>query len=149
MPLGKIPGLVEVVVTCQLLINGCLRRRMHSITNESSPGCSIMCCCHGITQGHLGVVDDLVSPAEWWPPLGRRHDEGGVEARMLMALVPGCRRQMCPNALRRSLQIVVVRGGSPVRVIIEAFVTWSYQRMPTMRRKAFVLKASGRRAIFV
>ena len=23
-------------------------------------------CCHGITQGQLGVVDDLVSPEEWW-----------------------------------------------------------------------------------
>ena len=30
---------------------------------------------------------------------------------------------MCPNALRRSLQIVVVRGGCPVRVSIDAFVT--------------------------
>ena len=56
-------------------------------------------------------------------PLERCRDEGGVEARMLMAWVPGCRRQMCPNALRRSLQIVVVSGGCPVRVSIEAFVT--------------------------
>ena len=47
-------------------------------------------------------------------PLGRHHDDGGVEARMSMAWVPGCRRQMCPNVLRRSLQIVVVRGGCPV-----------------------------------
>ena len=56
-------------------------------------------------------------------PLGRRHDDGGLEARMSMAWVPGCRRQMCPNALRCSLQIVVVRGGCPVRMSIEAFVT--------------------------
>ena len=56
-------------------------------------------------------------------PLGRRHDEGGVEARMSMAWVPGCRRQMCSNLLRRSLRIVVVRGGCLVRVSIEAFVT--------------------------
>ena len=56
-------------------------------------------------------------------PLGRRHDDGGLEARMSMAWVPGCRRQMCPNALRRSLRIVVVSGGCLVRVSIEAFVT--------------------------
>ena len=37
-------------------------------------------------------------------PLGRRHDDGGVEATLSMAWVPGCRRQMCPNALRRNLQ---------------------------------------------
>ena len=55
-------------------------------------------------------------------PRGRPHGDGGVEARMSMAWVPGYRRQMCPNALRRSLQIVVVRGGCPVRVSIEAFV---------------------------
>ena len=36
-------------------------------------------------------------------PLGRRHDDGGVEARMSMAWVLGCRRQMCPKALRRSV----------------------------------------------
>ena len=41
-------------------------------------------------------------------PLGRRHDDGGVEARMSMAWVPGCRRHMCPKAPRRSLRIVVV-----------------------------------------
>ena len=34
-----------------------------------------------------------------------------------------CRRQMCPEALRRSFRIVVVRGGSPVRIRIDAFVT--------------------------
>ena len=27
---------------------GCLRRRTSSITNERSPGCSILRCCHGI-----------------------------------------------------------------------------------------------------
>ena len=47
-------------------------------------------------------------------PLGRCHDEGGVEARILMAWVPGCRRHMCPNAPRHSLRIVVVRGGCSV-----------------------------------
>ena len=56
-------------------------------------------------------------------PLGRRHDDGCLEPRMSMAWVPGCRRQMCPNALSRSLQVVIVRGGCPVRVSIEAFVT--------------------------
>ena len=45
---------------------GCLRRRTRSITNERSPGCSILRCCHGIAQGQLGVIDDLVGPAEWW-----------------------------------------------------------------------------------
>ena len=44
----------------------CLRRRTRSITNDRSPGWSVFRCCHGITQGQLGVVDDLVSPAEWW-----------------------------------------------------------------------------------
>ena len=56
-------------------------------------------------------------------PRGRRHDDGGVEATMSMTWVPGCRRQMCPNELRCSLQIVAVRGGCPVRVSIEVFVT--------------------------
>ena len=56
-------------------------------------------------------------------PLGRRHDAGGVEARMSMACVPGCRRQICPKSRRCSFRIVVVRGGCPVRVSIEAFVT--------------------------
>ena len=56
-------------------------------------------------------------------PLGRRHDDGRLEARMSMAWVPDCRRQMCPNALRRSLRIVVVSGGCLVRLDIEAFVT--------------------------
>ena len=50
----------------QLTCLGCLRRRTRSITNEWSPGCSIMRCCHGITRGHLGVFDNLVGPAEWW-----------------------------------------------------------------------------------
>ena len=36
-------------------------------------------------------------------PLGRRHDNGGVEARMSMAWVPGCRRHMCPKAPRRNV----------------------------------------------
>ena len=77
-------------------------------------------------------------------PLGRRHDEGVVYS-MSMAWVPGCRRHnMYPKAPRRSLRIVVVRGGCPVRIRIEAFVTQSYQRTPTMRRRAFVLNASRR-----
>ena len=46
----------------------------------------------------------------------------GVEARMSMAWVPGCRR-LCPKAPRRSLRIVLVSGGCPVRESIEAFVT--------------------------
>ena len=44
-----------------------------------------MDCCHGITQGHLGIFDDVVGSAEWWASSWRRHDEGGVEARMSMA----------------------------------------------------------------
>ena len=57
-------------------------------------------------------------------PPGRRPDEGGVETRMSMDWVSGCRLQMYPNALRRSLQIVVVvRGGCPVPVSIEVFMT--------------------------
>ena len=55
-------------------------------------------------------------------PLGRRRDDGGLEARMTMAWMPVSRRQICPNALRRSLWNVVVRGGCLVRVSIEAFV---------------------------
>ena len=35
---------------------------------------------------------------------------------MSMAWVPGCRRQVCPKALGRSLRIVVIRGGCPVRM---------------------------------
>ena len=42
-------------------------------------------------------------------PLGRHHDEGGVEASMSMAWVPGCRQHVCPKAPRRSLRIVVVK----------------------------------------
>ena len=51
---------------CLLTCLVCLRRRTRSITNERSPGCSILRCCHGIAQGQLGVIDDLVGPAEWW-----------------------------------------------------------------------------------
>ena len=47
--------------------------------------------------------------------MGSSSDEGGVEARMSMAWVPGCRRHMCPKAPRRSLRIVVVSGGCPVQ----------------------------------
>ena len=52
-------------------------------------------------------------------PLGRRHDEGGMETRMSMAWVPGCRRHMRPRAPRRSLRIVFVSGGCPVRGMVE------------------------------
>ena len=64
-----------VSATFHLLISGtsylltclvCLRRRTRSFTNDRSPGWYVLRCCHGITQGQLGVVDDLVSPAEWW-----------------------------------------------------------------------------------
>ena len=56
-------------------------------------------------------------------PLGQHHDEGGVEARMLMAWVSGCKRFiiMCPKAPRRSFRIVVVRGGCPVLIRFAAF----------------------------
>ena len=61
---------LHVVLSCLPCIV-CLRRRTRSITNEWSPGWSVMCCCHGITQGHLCICHDhnghdLVSPAEWW-----------------------------------------------------------------------------------
>ena len=49
-----------------LLCLVCLRRRTGSTTNDRFPGWSVLRCCHGITQGHMGVVDDLVSPAESW-----------------------------------------------------------------------------------
>ena len=53
-------------------------------------------------------------------PLVRRHDEGGVEARMSpIAWVTGCGGHMCPEAPRRSLRIIVVRGGCPVQIRIE------------------------------
>ena len=42
---------------------------------------------------------------------------------MSMGWVPGCRRHICSKAPRSSLRIVVVRGGCPVRMRIEAFVT--------------------------
>ena len=54
--------LLAYLLTCLC----CLRRRTRSITNERSPGCSIFRCCHGIAQGQLGVIYDLVGPAEWW-----------------------------------------------------------------------------------
>ena len=54
------------LIASTLLCLVCLRRRTRSITNDRSPGWSVLRCCHGITQGQLGVVDDLVSPAEWW-----------------------------------------------------------------------------------
>ena len=41
-------------------------------------------------------------------PLGWRHHEDGVEARMSMAWLPGCGRHMCPKAPRLSLWIIVV-----------------------------------------
>ena len=83
-----------------------------------------MGCYHGITQGHLGIFDDLVNQGSGGLPLGWCHDEGGVEARMLMAWVPGCRSMAytCSKAPRGSLRIIVVRGGCPVPVRIEAFM---------------------------
>ena len=37
-------------------------------------------------------------------PLGRRHDEGGVQARMSMAWVPGCRRHiLCARRRQRAV----------------------------------------------
>ena len=70
-------------------------------------------------QGSDGFVENLLGGAMMTVACA----VCGMEFRMSMAWVPGCRRQMCPNALRRSLQIVVARGGCPVRVSIEAFVT--------------------------
>ena len=60
----------------------------------------------------------------------------------------GCRAaggmHMCPKAPRRSFRIVVVRGGCPVRVSIEAFVSSHTSGRATMRLRDFVLKASRR-----
>ena len=53
--------LLTYLLTCLV----CLRRRTRSTTNDRSPCWSVLRCCHGITQGQLGVVDDLVSQAEW------------------------------------------------------------------------------------
>ena len=48
-----------------------------------------MCCCHGVTQGHPGVIDDFWSAQRsGGRPLGRRYDDGGVEDRMLLELEP-------------------------------------------------------------
>ena len=113
----------NAICTCLLTCLGCLRRRTRSITNEWSPGWSILCCYHGITQDIWVSLMIWSAQRSGGRPLGRRHDVGGVEARMSMAWVPGCRRQMCPKALRRSLRIVVVKGGCPVRISIDAFVT--------------------------
>ena len=49
------------LLTCLI----CLRRRTRIITNEWSPRWSILCCYHGITQGHLSIFVDLVSQVEW------------------------------------------------------------------------------------
>ena len=68
-----------------------------------------MGCCHGITHGHLVSLMIWSAQRSGGRPLGQRHDEDGVEARMSMAWVPGCRRHMCPKAPIRSLQIVVVK----------------------------------------
>ena len=57
-----------------------------------------MYCYHGITQGHLGNFDDLVCQRSGGRPLRRRHDEGGMGARMLMTWMPGLDVVMCPKA---------------------------------------------------
>ena len=62
-------------------------------------------------QGGLSCVAIMASLKDIWVslmiwsaqrsggrPLGRRHDEGGLEARMSMAWVPVCRRHMCTKA---------------------------------------------------
>ena len=59
LPASSLFSLLAYLLTCLV----CLRRRTRSITNDRSPGWSVLRCCHGITQGQLGVVDDLVSPA--------------------------------------------------------------------------------------
>ena len=77
---------------------------------------------HSGTAGYLEIWSAQRSGGH---SLGRRHDEGGVQARMSMAWVPGCRRHnLCT---RRHLGVVCellsIVGGCPVRVIIDAFVT--------------------------
>ena len=67
-------------------------------------------------------------------PLGRHHDECALEARMSMAWVPGSRRHMCPKAPRRSLRIVVVKGGCPVRIRIAL-----YKNIPFSIRSTFCI----------
>ena len=111
--------LADDLLTCLV----CLRRMTHSITNEQSPGWYV---CVAATAS---LRDIWVSLTIWSAEridgrhIGRRYDEGGVEAIMSMTWVPGCRRHMCPKAPRRSLRIVAVRGGCPLRDSIEAFVT--------------------------
>ena len=50
--------------------------------------------------------------------LGRRHDAGGVDSRMSMACVPGCRQHMCPKApievFHTRDQNHVTAGGGPI-----------------------------------
>ena len=43
----------------------CLCHRTRSINNECSSEWHVMVCYHGITQGHLGICDDLATPAYW------------------------------------------------------------------------------------
>ena len=50
-------------------------------------------------------------------PLGQRHDDGGVEVKVAMTGVID--DIMCSKAPRRSLQVIVVSEGCPVRVIID------------------------------
>ena len=79
--------------------------------------------CHGITQGHLRIFHDMVSPAEWWSSswsAPRCRWGGGQNVDGLGA---GLQTADVSEGSRRSFRIVVVRGGCPVRVSIEAFVT--------------------------
>ena len=67
-----------------------------------------MACCAVLVRLHLMVWSAQRSGGR---PLGRGHDEGVVEARMPMDVMPGCRRYMRPKAPGRSLRIVFIRGG--------------------------------------
>ena len=83
---------------CLLTCLGCLRRRTRSIDLQD------VLYCVAVTTS---LRDIWVSLTIWSAqrsggrPPGRRHYEGGVEVRMSMAWVPGCRWQMCPKVTDR------------------------------------------------
>ena len=63
-----------------------------------------MCCCHAIAQGQLVSLVIWSDQRSGGRPLGRCRDEGGVEARMSMAWVPGCRRHYVPEGTYAQLE---------------------------------------------
>ena len=62
-------------------------------------------CCLSCVAVTASLKDSWVSLMIW-----SAQRSGGMEARMLMIWVPGCRLHLCPKAPRRSLRIIVIRG---------------------------------------